>query len=108
MSDFNFCQLVDDYESALNDLIGDHDLSRLKSVVHIEGLRDWSQFMDIGEVEQWFLSQRLGCSMVIEDIPLSECKGWSIDLDGDGITNQSGDFFKVQGLRIRNTDFREA
>ena len=45
--------------------------------------------------------------MTIEDIPLDECRGWSINEDSGWISHDSGEFFIVQGVRVALSSNRE-
>ena len=45
--------------------------------------------------------------MTVEDISLADCVGWSIDPVSGWLVHDSGEFFYVQGVRVRQTEARE-
>ena len=71
---------------------------------HHECLRDWNRFHSIAEVKEWFVARRERCAMLVTDIPLNECRQWSIDTATGDVRHDSGEFFSVHGIRI---DFDE-
>lgn len=93
-----FKALVNELGYAVTDL-------RLES--QFESLRDWSVEASYEEIKNWFLEQQSNCTMTITDIPLSQCKGWSINEDSGWIEHNSGEFFYVQGVRVGLTKNRE-
>ena len=72
-----------------------------------ESLKDWSLVGTIADFSAWFESQQKQCEMTIEDIPLLDCRGWSIDKDSGWISHESGEFFVVQGVRVAYSNNRE-
>lgn len=79
----------------------------LRIETQIESLRDWSVFSDVEATEAWFLEQQRNCKMTVTDIPLSECRGWVRDGETGEINHESGEFFKVQGVRVGLSEGRE-
>jgi oxidase EvaA len=75
---------------------------------HFECLRDWSLMHTVDEVARWFEAERAACAMVVEDIPLNEVRGWTIDPATGTVAHESGQFFTVHGVRVRFTERREA
>jgi len=71
-----------------------------------ESLNDWSLYFTLEEVREWFLEKRAKCDMHVEEIPLSQVEGWSVQQPGGEIVHDSGDFFKVRGVRV-STSSRE-
>lgn len=104
----NFDAAVERYRNSLAALGLDPLPSRTRLEVHVETLRDWSQVATLEEVKAWFVAQRRDCTMVVEDIPLGECRDWITDPQTGWIRHASGEFFVVQGVRIRHSEFREA
>lgn len=101
-----------EYLSKLNDYknyLRQHgfDVAHLRVETQFESLRDWSVIGDLGEVIKWFSEQQKNCRMEVEDIPLSECSNWSIDVDTGWIRHKSGEFFVVQGVRVAFSAGRE-
>jgi oxidase EvaA len=81
--------------------------SRLRAEAHVESLRDWSPLHSLDEVKSWFESRRADPGMAISDIPLADCREWSLDTATGFIRHASGDFFYVQGLRVESGAGRE-
>jgi len=46
-------------------------------------------------------------TMKAKQIPLSECKEWSINNETGSITHSSGEFYRIEGYRITGTNSRE-
>ncbi len=93
------------YREQLADL--GHDVDPSVSEFHFECLRDWSQFATLDEVKEWFLKRRATTTMVVDDIPLNQTRGWSIDPDTGNIAHESRDFFTVHGVRVTQSATRE-
>tara|TARA_Y100000034_G_C6876831_1_gene401166 strand:+ start:1074 stop:1841 length:768 start_codon:yes stop_codon:yes gene_type:complete len=72
---------------------------------YFEGLKDWSVFHTFEEIKEWYKAIIDKKEMIIEEIPLSECKKWVIDKDR--MYHESGQFYSVEGLRV-TTDIRES
>lgn len=72
-----------------------------------EALRDFSIKGTEEELLEWYWSLVESCAMQAKQIPLSECKEWSIDSTTGSIEHSSGEFFRVQGYRITGTKTRE-
>ena len=81
------------------------DLLRIET--QVESLKDWSQLGTLEDMEGWFLKQQEACTMTIEDIPLSDCRGWYYDEETGWIRHESQEFFVVQGVRIGLSGSRE-
>lgn len=60
----------------------------------------------IDKIITWFSERQNKSNMAYEVIPLSDCKGWGIDENGS-LSHSSGEFFKVEGIRVSNTIARE-
>ncbi len=72
-----------------------------------ECLRDWSLFYSVEDVRQWFINQRRICTMHIEEIPLNQAEGWAIDPETGNIAHESGEFFRIHGVRVNQAGQRE-
>lgn len=79
----------------------------LRVETQVESLKDWCLLGGLEELKTWYLQQKDSCPMTIEDIPLKDCRDWHLDEDSGHIVHSSGDFFKVQGVRISNSSGRE-
>ena len=55
----------------------------------------------------WYEAQCAKCDMEIDLIPLKECREWSFDKSTGSYVHASGEFFRVDGLRVTNTLSRE-
>lgn len=83
------------------------EVDDLRSEHHVECLEDWSCFRTLDEVRTWFGERRAATTMHVEDIPLREARGWVVDPETGNIGHESGDFFTVHGIRVRQTVTRE-
>jgi dTDP-4-dehydro-6-deoxy-alpha-D-glucopyranose 2,3-dehydratase len=59
------------------------------------------------DVLDWYWGFVKSSSMKLEQIPLRECKEWTINEDVGCIEHSSGEFFRVEGYRITGTNSRE-
>ena len=106
---------LDAYVTTVADLFSDYrnedpTSSRLRSARlehQFECLRDWSQLHTLSDIRKWFLEMRERCAMRVQEIPLNECRQWSIDEQTGNVTHSSGEFFTVHGLRVSMTADRE-
>jgi oxidase EvaA len=103
-----FEEAVEQYRQFLVDSRLDAGVTRTRMEIHVESLRDWSQVADLQTMKSWFLERRRTCTMVVEDIPLARCRGWQADPDNGWLRHESGEFFYIQGVRVSNSEFREA
>ncbi|MCL1594886.1 MAG: NDP-hexose 2,3-dehydratase family protein [Actinomycetia bacterium] len=105
-------QLRNEYTDSLSQyrdnltLLG-YEVDDIRSEHHLECMQDWSQFRTLDEIHQWFLERRRATTMGVEDIPLREARGWTINSETGDICHESGDFFTVHGIRVRQTATRE-
>ena len=65
-----------------------------------ESMNAWSKFHTLEEVKSWFINKRASSSLIIENISLSQMKGWNIDPETGNISHESGDFFTIHGIRV--------
>jgi dTDP-4-dehydro-6-deoxy-alpha-D-glucopyranose 2,3-dehydratase len=100
-----FSSSVIRYQSYLKSQEEEIDLLRLET--QVESLKDWSQFGSLETLKEWYLEQQSTCGMAIEDIPLASCREWSLNEETGYISHSSGDFFFIQGVRIKQSDGRE-
>jgi dTDP-4-dehydro-6-deoxy-alpha-D-glucopyranose 2,3-dehydratase len=106
MIDSTFDQAVEAFETSFGNLL-QKTQSNLRTEAYVEGLRDWSPISALDDVKTWFQHHRDHCPMSVADIPLAECRGWSLDPETGWIRHDRGDFFYVQGLRISTSGMRE-
>lgn len=101
------------FQSVVSDLLNNYQrnksyvLDSLRAEAIVESLKDWSELGDIDTVKDWFLIQQINCSMIVENIPLLECDGWSYNRKDGIYGHRSGKFFFLQGVRVKNTNNRE-
>ncbi len=55
----------------------------------------------------WYKAHCSKCNMKIDHIPLKECREWSFDELTGSYVHSSGEFFRVDGLRVSNSSTRE-
>lgn len=72
-----------------------------------EAIKDFSVKASESEVLDWYSNFVKTSSMKLEQIPLSECKEWSVNDKKGSIEHSSGEFFRVEGWRITGTGSRE-
>lgn len=72
-----------------------------------ETLQDECLFGSIDEVKRWYAEQVSRNEMQSTIIPLSECKGWSTCPETGSIVHESGEFFRVDGIRVNSSPSRE-
>ena len=101
----SFDGAVAHYRVALSS-VGDFEVSDARAEHHVECLRDWHPHAEVEDVRAWFEAERAACTMTVEDIPLTECAGWLQDPKTGDWVHESGEFFRVQGVRVR-VDSRE-
>lgn len=81
--------------------------SALRLEVQFESLRDWSLVGTVDDARAWFLARRAECPMVIVTWPMNELRQWIVDpLTGD-VSHESGEFFRVHGIRVHSAGSRE-
>lgn len=79
----------------------------LRAELMFESLADESCLGDIKAVRAWFAAQRAACTMTVSDIPLTKCRQWSLCPNTGAMVHASGEFFRVEGLRVGNSTDRE-
>ncbi|MEZ8631944.1 NDP-hexose 2,3-dehydratase family protein [Vibrio lentus] len=58
-------------------------------------------------IVDWYHQCVEQCSMSYTVIPLDECKMWSFDKSSGSIVHDSGEFFRIDGIRVHNSKERE-
>ena len=102
----SFAEVVAAYQAAFQNRAAPSK-SGLRMEAHVESLRDWSPLHALSEVKAWFERCRAEPGMAVSDIPIGECREWSLDPATGFIRHSSGDFFYVQGLRVESGSGRE-
>lgn len=101
----DFKSALECYRLTLDNLDIQCDKTRIES--QVESLKDWSKLGSLGDCITWFKEQQKKKSLSIEDIPIAECRGWSVDKETGWIRHESGEFFVVQGVRVNSSPDRE-
>jgi dTDP-4-dehydro-6-deoxy-alpha-D-glucopyranose 2,3-dehydratase len=104
-------KLTDLYRNNLNKYLGftqelgvDKTFATFRLEAQFESLKDWCQTGNIESKKAWFQEQKARCTMKVESIPLTQCRGWTVD---EEVTHESGEFFKIEGLRVTLSSSRE-
>lgn len=90
------------YQESVGKFYSD-DVPRHVIEMHFERTRDWSLHHSLAEIENWLAQQKSSCDMLVSKIPLWDCKGWDYNDDTGFIEHASGDFFRVEGLRVQSS-----
>lgn len=101
-----YAQLLDQYRQFLSGQTG-LAVDELRLETQVESLRDWSVTQTLDQLRDWYIDQKERCSMTVTDLPLNECRGWLMDQNTGEVRHQSGEFFKVQGVRVTMSADRE-
>ena len=101
---YEYKQRLSRYLRTVQDNFPNADMNRLEH--HFECLEDWNIFNNIDQVKAWFEKRRKDCKMEVKEIPLSDCKGWSVNIKTKKVSHDSGEFFSIHGIRV-NIDSRE-
>ena len=62
---------------------------------------------EVNHIMTWYDTQREKVTMGVERIPLSECREWSLDHESGSFVHSSGEFYRVDGIRISKSTSRE-
>ena len=81
--------------------------SKLRLELQFESLRDWSQIHNFNYIKKWFNEKRKKPKIKVNNIPIHKCKEWKYNEKKGYYFHRSKEFFKVEGLRIRETRSRE-
>jgi oxidase EvaA len=72
-----------------------------------ESLSDECLFGDIADTRRWYRRMVQENQMTSELIPLADCRQWTVDPTTGSFVHESGEFFRVDGLRVRSSPTRE-
>ncbi|GAA4496430.1 NDP-hexose 2,3-dehydratase family protein [Pseudaeromonas paramecii] len=61
----------------------------------------------LSDIIAWYDDEVKNCTMHVERMPLLECKGWRLDEEQGSIVHHSGEFFRVDGIRVTDSTDRE-
>ena len=102
----NFVEAVSKYTDFSNKFLGVRGDNFHNEAV-VESLKDWSEYETIDSIKTWFKEEQKKCPMIVEYISLMDCAGWSFNNKKGVFGKDSGDFFYIQGVRVKNTTVRE-
>jgi len=92
------------FEQCYKTLGGESDASLEFKFERLFSLGEKNEFESI---LTWYKAQCAKCNMKIDLIPLNECREWGFDEPTGSYVHSSGEFFRVDGLRVSNTSTRE-
>lgn len=72
-----------------------------------ESFRDECIFGTIDDTRAWYRAAVAENEMVADIVPLANCRGWSVCPDTGSIVHDSGEFFRIDGIRVRSSPNRE-
>lgn len=56
----------------------------------------------------WLWRQRQQCGMTLQEIPMDQVARWKVDPQTGEISHETGEFFRVVGIKVGNAQAREA
>ena len=105
MKQNNYSTKLNEYKNLVKNLEISEEIDMDKLEFYFESLKDWSVFHTFKDIEDWYNEVIAKKEMVIEEIPLKECKKWITD--DNKMYHESGEFFSVEGIRVK-TNIRES
>ena len=101
----NYLNKLNFFKEALSEQFDEKN--EIEIEMAFERLYNTDSIYSISEILEWYEKQKYQCPMSTKVIPLIECKQWSIDEDSGSFVHDSGEFFRVDGIRVSNTSGRE-
>lgn len=96
--------LIDD----LRDLLAQHDIRHEDRALIEERVRlvvdDANSFSTEQELLDWIDRYRADTSVVVGEKPINQLRRWVVDPDTGTISHESGEFFRIIGIEISNSD----
>jgi len=102
-----YSEKLSTYTSFIDNLGYQDTFAKARIEAQFESVKDWSDHGDIESKKRWFEEQRSQCVMQVKEIPLRDCRGWTTDEDSGNVHHESGEFFKVEGIRVELSESRE-
>lgn len=84
-----------------------NDIDSIYTEMSFERIYTDSSHESITELLNWYNEQVKKCTMKVERISVLECKGWVLDEVNGSIVHESGEFFRVDGIKVFNSNDRE-
>src|SRR5262245_24492837 len=81
--------------------------ARWRLEVQFEALRDECLFGDSADTLAWYQRCLAANEMASQVIPLLECRQWSLSPATGSLVHDSGEFFRVDGIRTTSSPTRE-
>ena len=72
-----------------------------------ESLKDESLFGSVADTLAWYQAAVEANLMTTSMIPLDQCRGWSLCPETGSYVHESGEFFRVDGVRVSASPSRE-
>jgi oxidase EvaA len=72
-----------------------------------ESLSDECLFGDVDQTREWYQRMVAENTMSFEPIALADCRQWSMCPETGSMVHDSGEFFRVDGIRIQTSPTRE-
>ncbi len=72
-----------------------------------ESLREFSNFNSVETILSWYEERKKLSKMITKPIPLTECRKWNFTKDYSEMYHDSGEFYKINGIRVSGTSKRE-
>ncbi len=72
-----------------------------------ETLQDECLFGSLDDTLSWYRRQVEENEMSSRFIPLTDCRGWSLCAESGSLVHESGEFFRVDGIRVNASPSRE-
>jgi oxidase EvaA len=73
----------------------------------IECIRRQEDPDEVGRVLAWLEERRARSRIEVEEVPMSQLARWRVDPDSGVISHETGEFFRVIGICVRNASARE-
>ena len=75
--------------------------------LNFEALIDHDSLHTTEDILDWYSSYKDSPEMSVKQIPLRDCKEWSLDPVTGSIGHSSGEFYSVEGFRVTGSKSRE-
>jgi oxidase EvaA len=73
----------------------------------LECIRKQRDADEVGPVLAWLEERRRRSKMEVEEVPMSKLVRWRVDPRSGAISHETGEFFRVIGICVRNASARE-
>ena len=73
----------------------------------LESIRKQEDPDEVGRVLAWLEERRGQSKMEVDEVPMSKLARWRVDPESGVISHETGEFFRVIGICVRNASARE-